>query len=98
MDNIELWAGHKGIKLDSYGNITSIDDGYRPPIKEQPFNLDEMYQSILKELGFTIDIDKQRGFDNCSDIITYHIYNDGNPYYYDKKFGWTIRRKNKKEE
>ena len=62
--DIVLWYGNIGVCMDEYGNVYEVQN---PQVKDKDWavpDLVTMYQSILREIGYKIDIYKEEIFVN----------------------------------
>lgn len=90
MNDITLWFGDVGTKLDRYGNVypvlkpTTFCDGS----DRAEAGLVSMYQAILRECGFTIrTVDVEAPYDRRVHRVTQTITHDGGML---PRFGRTI--------
>lgn len=82
-NEIVLWAGSKGVKLDKNGNIFDIEKDNENNLKNITINehqllisMINMYQQILKDNGFDISIKEEKDmtdFYNDTSIIYCNI-------------------------
>lgn len=90
MNDITLWFGDVGTRLDRYGNVYSVS---RPPTicsgsDRVETDLVSKYQAILRECGFTICVvDVESPYDRRVHRVTQTITHDGGVL---PRFGRTI--------
>lgn len=80
MRDVTLWFGNKGTRLDRYGNVYSVSKPAEQHADSDRINADlvALYQSILKECGFTIHVvDVESPHDRRVHRVTQTISCDG---------------------
>ncbi len=89
-EDITLWFGNTGTRLDKYGNVYSVSRGEGTDEPFTPPDMVSIYQSILRECGFTVNVeDTESPYDKWKRRIIHTISNKGGhlPYVH-KSFGY----------
>ena len=53
---IVLWAGDEGVKIDRFGNILTVKRNDSRDYDWAERDLVALYQSVLRELGFSVEV------------------------------------------
>lgn len=95
MNDITLWFGDTGTRLDQYGNVYSVSRGKVSHKNSDKVDADlvSIYQSILKECGIKVSVEDFRSLSPySSDVVHRVIYtvisNGGWLPYFRKEFGY----------
>lgn len=62
-NSITLWFGNRGTKLDEFNNVYSVSKNVLTDKEWAKPDLVSFYQSILMEIGLSVEIDEYEVFD-----------------------------------